>query len=308
MIHKLKPLLTLLLVLAALHPLFGQGFVLQKDILVPEGEFEDNVISFGGDIIVDGSVRENVIAFGGTITISGEVGEVVLGFGSEIRLESSADIKGDVVSIGGHLEKAPGCSITGDTILIHIDSTKDLARIFSPGGIRSFLPLLLVLKFITLLIWLFLAVILVAVFPRQIERASRHIRESFWPVFASGLLGLVIFIGLSVFSAFLSLIIIGIPILISLIFIGIIIKIFSRVVLFCFLGELLARGFHKKDPSLYLSAGIGFLIVGFISFIPVLGPFASLILNIVGWGVVIRTKFGTTEGWGTNRVTEPAGK
>ena len=301
MTHKSRSVLTILILLAALHPLYGQSFLLQKDTLVPAGEVEDNVISFGGDIVVDGYVRENIIAFGGTITINGEVGEVVLGFGSEIRLTSSATIQGDVVSVGGTLKKDPGCTISGDTILIEIESSHDLARIFSPGGIRSFLPFLMVLKFITLLIWLLLAVVLVAVFPSHITRASHQVKTSFWSVFGTGLLGLIIFVGLSIFSAFLSLIIIGIPILVSLIFIGIIVKIFGRVVLFCFLGEALARAFGKKDPTLYLSAGLGFVLVGFLGFIPILGPLFSLVLNIVGWGAVIRTKFGSTTDWSTKR-------
>ncbi len=304
MIHKSRSALAILIILTALHPLYGQGFVLQKDILVPSGDVEDNVISFGGDIVVDGNVRESVIAFGGTITINGEVGEVVLGFGSEIKLASSAVIEGDVVSVGGTLTKQTGCSITGDTILINIDSSHNLSRIFSPGGIRSFLPLLLILKFITLLVWLLLAITLVAFFPRQIRLASEQIRTSFWPVFGTGLLGLIIFIGLSVFSAFLSLIIIGIPILVSLVFIGIIIKIFGRVVLFCFLGDALTRAFGKKDPTLFLSAGVGFILIGLIGFIPFLGPLVSFILNIVGWGVVIRTKFGSTPDWNTKRRNE----
>jgi len=102
----------------------------------------------------------------------------------------------------------------------------------------------------------------------------------------------------------LSLIIIGIPILVSLVFIGIIIKIFGRVVLFCFLGDALTRAFGKKDPTLYLSAGVGFMLIGLIGFIPFLGPLVSFILNIVGWGVVLRTKFGSNPDWNTKRRNE----
>ena len=34
-----------------------------------------------------------------------------------------------------------------------------------------------------------------------------------------------------------------------------------------------------------------------IGFIPFFGFLFALVLNIIGWGVVIRTKFGTKENW-----------
>jgi hypothetical protein len=37
--------------------------------------------------------------------------------------------------------------------------------------------------------------------------------------------------------------------------------------------------------------------VSFVSFIPVVGVLLTFVMSIIGWGVVIRTKFGTTEKW-----------
>jgi hypothetical protein len=96
-----------------------------------------------------------------------------------------------------------------------------------------------------------------------------------------------------VFSVFLSFILIGIPVLIALIFLGIVIKIFGRVIVFCFFGESLARAFGSKNPTTIGSVILGFVIVGFIGFIPILGSLFYLVLSCLGWGSVIRTKFGT---------------
>lgn len=290
------PLISLFLILGYI-PLQGQGLVFQKDIYIAENEVQDNAISFGGEIIVKGKVNENVIAFGGKIIVEGEVGEVVLGFGTEIILKSTAVIKGDVVSIGGPLDKEPGAIVEGDTTSFSLDTSEDVQRFLKSTLSGSLLPLLLIIKLITLFIWFILALIVAAIFPRQITFASDQIRKSFWPIFGIGFLGIIIFVSLVVFSAILCFILIGIPILLSLIFIGIIIKIFGRVVLFFLFGEILSKAFGKTKPSLLLAVILGFILVSFISFIPILGALLTFVLSIIGWGVVIRTKFGTTENW-----------
>ena len=61
-------------------------------IVVAAGETRDNVVSFGGDIIVDGKVRKTVFSLGGAITVSGEIGDAVVGIGSAITIKSTAVI------------------------------------------------------------------------------------------------------------------------------------------------------------------------------------------------------------------------
>ena len=116
-------------------------------------------------------------------------------------------------------------------------------------------------------------------------------------MFGTGLLAIIIFAGLVIFSVLLSFILIGIPILLALIIIGVVIKIFGRIVLFYFFGESLARAFGSKRPTAFLAVFLGLILVGLISFIPILGSLFTFVLSILGWGVVIRTKFGTTENW-----------
>jgi hypothetical protein len=108
-----------------------------------------------------------------------------------------------------------------------------------------------------------------------------------------GFLSIIVYTALMVFSVFLSFILIGIPVLIALIFLGIIIKIFGRVAVFCFFGDSLARAFGSKNPTAIGSVILGFVIVSFIGFIPILGSLFYLALSCLGWGSVIRTKFGT---------------
>ena len=160
------PLILLFIALGSL-PLQGQGFILKKDIYVAEDEVLDNVVSLGGEILIKGKIKDSVVAFGGTIIVEGEVGEVVLGFGAEITLRSSAIIKGDVVSLGGTIDREPGASVEGDTVSFAFETPEDLKKFFTGGLFGSLFPLFLIIKLITLFIWFILAIILAAIFPHQ---------------------------------------------------------------------------------------------------------------------------------------------
>lgn len=291
--------LAILFLVFSLLPLQGQGFVFKKDIIVEEDEIQDNVISWGGEIRIEGTVTDSVINFGGTIIIDGKVKNTVVGFGSDIILKSTARIEGDVVSLGGTLDKDPGAIIEGDTI--YFSTSDEVSKFLKEGfaGVFGFslIPLLFIFKLITLVIWFILAIILVAIFPKQISYASDQIRTSFWPIFGTGILSIVIFTGLIIFSVFLCFILIGIPILLALIAVGIVIKIFGRVVIFYFLGDWIFKVFGGKQTSGLLAVLLGLLLFGLIGFIPILGSLFSFILSIIGWGVVIRTKFGSVENW-----------
>jgi len=309
--RTLAPLAVLALLVTGLAaPLAAQHeFSVKRDVFVAAGETQDNIVSFGGNVVVEGRVKQSVVAFGGTITVSGEVGEAVVGIGSNITLKPTAAIRGDVVSIGGLLQKEPGCSIAGDTIYFKASELGN--RLFKQGlfkGIFAFplFPIFLVIKLIGVILWFIAALVVAALFPRPIARAAAAVRTSFWPVFWTGLLALVIFTGLAIFAALLCFILIGIPIAIALFWAGLIVKIFGRVVLFYVLGESLLRAFGSKNISAIGASLAGLLVASLVGFIPFVGFLFTLVLSILGWGAVIRTKFGTTDVWIGRKPPSPA--
>jgi hypothetical protein len=83
----------------------------------------------------------------------------------------------------------------------------------------------------------------------------------------------------------------------ALVAIGIVIKIFSRVVVFYFLGDWIFKAFGGKQPSGLLAVILGLLLFGLLGFLPIIGSLFAFFLSIIGWGVVIRTKFGSVENW-----------
>ncbi len=284
-----------------LLPLQGrQAFSLRQDVHVARGEVQDNVVSFGGNVEIEGTVKQDVFAFGGTITISGEVDRSVIGVGSSVVLKSTAVIKNDVVTLGGTLTKEPGCVINGDTV--YLKASEIGPRLFREGifkGLFSFplAPLILIIKLISIFLWFLAALAVAAIFPKQMTFASSQIRKSFWPVVGTGILAMIVFGAVVIFSALLCLILIGIPILFALVWAGLIIKVFGRVVLFYFFGESLLRAFGSQRISPIGAALLGLVLVSFISLVPFLGFLFTFCLSIIGWGIVVRTRFGTTENW-----------
>jgi hypothetical protein len=292
-------LLGLAVLLALGVPLSGhQDFSIQKDVTVAAGETQDNVFTIGGNAVITGKVRRSVVAIGGTITVSGEVGEAVIGFGSRVVIKESAVINGDVVTLGGTLEKETGCTIHGDTVYLQgpeIGQKILKGSIFKSILLFPVIPIIVVIKVFILFIWFILALVGAALFPKQIAFAAGEIRKSFWPTFAVGLLAIIVFTGVILLAALLSIILIGIPVLMALVAAGIIIKIFGRLAVFYFFGDSVRQAFGSQKVSAMRAVLLGLLVVGLIGFLPIIGFLFSIPLNIMIWGVAVRTKFGTTE-------------
>ncbi|HPW18090.1 MAG TPA: hypothetical protein PLP83_06885 [Candidatus Aminicenantes bacterium] len=62
-------------------------------------------------------------------------------------------------------------------------------------------------------------------------------------------------------------------------------------------GESLLRAFGSRNVTTVGAVLAGLLLFSFIDFIPVVGFLFGLVMSIVGWGVTLRTKFGTMDNW-----------
>lgn len=267
----------------------------QKSVVVESGSVQENVISFGGNVVIKGEVTEDVVVFGGTVTVEGKIEQMLFCIGSEILLKETSVINGDVVALGGELVKEPGSFIQGDTIYFH--SSTDFFKAISGSFNLSFFPIYLLFKLMASFIWLLLALVLTALLPRQIQFASSRLREDFAPVLGIGLVAIMVYVGMIMLAAFLSLLLIGLPLLFVLIILGIIVKVFGQVIVYHFFGDSLSRAMGKPASSPFLAVILGFIVVTLLGFIPLAGFVISFFLSLLGWGIVIRTKFGTTENW-----------
>jgi hypothetical protein len=271
-----------------------------KDIHVAPGETQEKIFSLGGHVLIEGKVREDVMVIGGSITISGEAGQSVVGIGSRILVKSTAAIGEDLAALGGTLEKEPGCTIGGDTIYFQTRELGD--KLFKDGLFQgvfslSLIPVIVVVKLVIIFLWLIAAAIGAALLPKPIAFAAGEIRKSFWPILGIGIVAIIVFTMLVFFAALLSFILIGIPIALALGTAGFIVKVFGRLAVFYFLGEGALRALGSRKASAMGAVLLGLLVFSLASFVPILGFVFGLVMNAVGWGVAIRTKFGSRENW-----------
>jgi hypothetical protein len=284
----------------AFPPPAGADVGFRRDIRVAPGETQDKIFSLGGNVLIEGKVLDDVMVIGGSITISGEAGQSVIGIGSRIIVKSTARIGEDLAVLGGTLEKEPGCAIAGDTIYFQTAELGDklfkddiLSSVFS----MSLIPIVIAIKLVIIFLWLMVAVMGAALFPKPLAFASGEIRKSFWPAFGIGLVAIIVFSGLVLFAALLSIILVGIPVLLALIVAGTCIKVFGRLAVLYFLGDSALRALGSKRIYALGAVLIGLLVFSFIGFIPIFGFFFGFVMNAVGWGIALRTKFGTRENW-----------
>lgn len=284
----------------AVPPQASADVGIRKDIHVAPGETQDKIFSLGGHVLIEGTVRDDVMVIGGSITISGEAMQSVVGIGSRIIVKSTAVIGKDLAALGGTLEKEPGCTVGGDTLYFQTAEIGD--KIFKDGLLSgvfsvSLIPIIVAIKLVIIFLWLIAAFLGAALFPKPLAFASGEVRKSFWPAFGIGLLAIIAFSGLVLFAALLSIVLIGIPILLALVAAGFIIKVFGRLVVFYFLGDSLLRALGSRKISALGAVLAGLFLFSFIGFIPVIGFLFGLVMNAVGWGIALRTKFGTRENW-----------
>ena len=284
----------------ALPPRASAEVGVQKDIYVAPGETQDKIFSLGGNVIIEGTVRDDVMVVGGSITISGEALQSVVGIGSRIIVKSTARIGEDLAALGGTLEKEPGCTVGGDTIYFQTRELGD--KLFKDGLLSgvfsmSLIPVFVVIKLVIIFLWLLVALTGAGLFPKPLAYAAGEVRKSFWPALGIGLAAILVFSGLVLFAALLSIILVGIPILLALLVAGFIIKVFGRLAVFYFLGESALRALGSKKASAIGAVLAGLFIFSLVGFIPLFGFLFGFVMNAVGWGIALRTKFGTRENW-----------
>jgi len=273
----------------------------RKEIRVAPGETQEEIISFGGHVLIEGKVRNDVVVIGGSITISGQVGQSVVGIGSRILVKSTASVAKDLAALGGTLEKEPGCAIGGDTIYFQTRELGD--RLFKDGHVfdglfsLSIIPIIVVAKLVMIVLWLIVALMGAALLPKPIAYAAGQIRKRFWGDLGIGVLAIIVFTMLMFFAALLCFILVGIPIAMALAVAGFIIKVFGRLAVFYVLGESALRAFRSANITPMSAILMGLLVFSLAGFVPVLGFLFTFAMNAVGWGVTLRTKFGSRENW-----------
>lgn len=298
--------------------------VMGSDLIVEKGAVVNgDVTVFDGDLDVAGRIEGDISIFDGRLDLSGEIdGDLVL-FGGQLDIGEEAVITGDCVSFGGEVDDQSGqvsCASPGSDILGNIAPIRpprlpeqpEFPRIEGrgPSMASSVGQIFLRASEVvgrSLLLGL-LALVVAAIFPRQLSQVSATVRQR--PA-ASGAVGLLTAVAapslIVLLLILLAITCVGILLYPAVFLLGLAV-IVAAILGWIALGERLGRwlvgSLNLKSRSLTVTAGLGTalltLLLGVLSLVP---PFmfgegfgASLLAGVlacVGLGATALTRFGT---------------
>ncbi|MCK4835864.1 MAG: hypothetical protein KAT17_04470 [Candidatus Aminicenantes bacterium] len=263
----------------------GSDFKFEKELTVFKNtSYESSLISLGGNIEIKGCVEKSVIMIGGFLHLDGEVKDDVVCFGSDVKIGKNALINGDLLVIGGELNRDALSNVKGEFFYFRFDLKKiesTLIPIISDAKTITFIRIL------KIIFWLILSLIVLAIVPQKISQASEIFDKNILKTGLFGLLSIFSFLFFLLIFIILTFLIIGIPLLLLLVLAYFVILIFGRTVMFFYIGSKISNtlGLRKISPSVFLLIGVG--VYTLLKFLPFMGLFLLIIMNIFEIGIGI---------------------
>lgn len=236
----------------ATYRLTGTRLAIGQDVHIERNEeVTDAAVVIGGSLVVDGRVRDGIVVVGGNL-----------------RLTATADVRGDIVLVGGQLLRDEGARHVGSVNYI---SFGDWSRrtfgwfpTFEFGDFGRWLSLAGTFARVSLLAML-MAVMLVVARPAVARSGRAAVAE---PVRAAliGLAAEIFFVPFLIAASIgLAITIVGIPFVALLVPIAIVIAMFALVLGFtslaCRLGEWVEDRLGWQPGNAFLATAIGFFLI-----------------------------------------------
>lgn len=214
-------------------------------------EVTDAAVVIGGDLTIDGRVRDGVVVVGGNL-----------------HLTSTADVRGDIVLVGGTITRDPGAQHTGGTNYVSFGQWWSREFGWWPtvrfGEFGRWLTLAGTLARVSVLGVLMMALLIAARAP--VARVGRAATSEPLRAFIIGLAAEIFFIPLLIAASIgLAITIIGIPFVAVLVPISIVLLVFAFVLGFtaiaCRLGEWIEDRLGWQPGNAFVATAIGFLLL-----------------------------------------------
>ena len=248
-----------------------------------EGGSETELIRWGEDVdLPRDQIAEEIVVIGGDVLIGGEVRKDVVVIGGDIILKSTSIVGGNVVDVGGSIEREEGAQIKGEEIslsAIRLEFLKSLSKIsIDMKSLWGWLRL----------IWLLgvaiIVVILILALPRPVEDTLQALNRDPLRAF---LVGLIAFVALIPLTILLLLSLIGI-LLIPLLFLIILgLSIFGVASVSLLIGRRIRIAFNIERLSSAWEVLIGLAFIYLLQIIPLIGGIAYFLISLLGLGGII---------------------
>ena len=248
-------------------------------------------VRIGGDVVVEeGTEVKDAVAVGGSVTVNGKVRDSAVAVGGSVVLGPNAVIGKDVVSIGGAVKQAQGSKIYGDVVELNIPGVSSLIPFFFEDTSSSWFW---AFKIISLLGFLALAVLMVAVLPKPFNLISNNVQQNLGKIILWGILGLIVLIPLAIF---LAISLIGIPLIALEVFLVGIAFLVGYIAIAQLIGDKIAALLKRPALSVIWLTVMGLLALWFIGWVPFLGSFVKAVVVVLGFGGVLATLFTSRKG------------
>ena len=274
------------LLAGALAAVFAQGTAWAQTTESTTYRLTGTRIAIGQDVRVerDEEVSDAAIVIGGSLTIDGRVRDGVLVVGGDLHLSSTADVRGEIVIVGGQITRDAGARQYGT---VNYVSFGDWWRrefgwlpVIRFGEVSRWLSLAGTVARVSVLGVLMVLMLLVARAP--VARVGRAVLAEPLRAFVIGFAAEVFFVPFLIAGSIgLALTIIGIPFVALLVPIAIVLAVFAFVLGFtalaCRIGEWVEDRLGWQPGNALVATAIGSMIL--------LGPtlFARF-MDIAAWG------------------------
>jgi cytoskeletal protein CcmA (bactofilin family) len=261
-----------------------------QDITIPAGTTHDgDVVCVYGHVTIDGQVNGDVTVVAGRLDIKGSVAGDVTGVASRMDIDPKARIDGDVNNIGGSLRRN-GATVQGQVVNIPFGiSVPSWSHGLRPGW-GAFTGLFVMWKLFAIFLFFVCALLLAALVPDRIRLISEEAPARLFTAFIFGLVGYVVFVFVQIF---LTITLIGIPLVFLLYLVFVVLKWMAMCGIFHQIGSRVGRALGR-DLSLLGAMLVGLLPFALLRFVPFCVGFSIwFLVEILAFGYLILTRVGT---------------
>jgi hypothetical protein len=266
--------------------------------LEPGAVTSQQLVGVGRDVIVQGQALADVAALDGSVEVSGQVTGDVVVLRGDVRLTPTARVGGDVFVVGGTIRAAPGAHAAGRMVSYPTASNAWMTLLEGPSLGLGFASRLVVgAKLAVLASWAALLLLFFATSGRQLLETADGVRREPFRSFFTGLTGVVSLVLTALFFSAFARGIMGLPLLILVVLLGLVLKLWGMVAVFYALGDWISLHLLRRRFRPLNAATVGLLVLGAIKFLPWFGVVAWTTATFIGIGAALSTKFGRREPW-----------
>lgn len=256
----------------------GQKVAVFEDVTITPEQTWGNVVVVGGDVVVEGAVSDSVVVVGGDLTVrqGARVGYARQGSSDDAAL----------VSVFGDVVVEPGAEVSGRVVDVAGGASDALNAAFVDPITRPWKWSSIVSWIVSTIFLAVVALIIVAIAPRQIAAVRERARTHLFSSLGWGVLGAVI--GIPLVTIILMITVIGLIVVVPwLVIVVPIVLLFGFVGVAALLGRLILGEGEDSRARLMGAAVLGVVIFSVIRWIPYAGAVILALAVLVGLGAVI---------------------